>query len=417
MQKSGKLSCLISNETKSTKMDRDGIVAKLEKAEKQFRSFGYTRLPLTRCTEQQRCADCHETNTNVYIGRDEDKQRVINLLLHAKANAKGMPVILPIFGLGGVGKTALAKMIFHDSGFQDYAKAWVDLPPGSLDLQQIRSYMTSKVGKAELYPQEDNRQKLLLVLDNQWVDGYSLDDSYGSKMDALKRTLCDFTNVIVIVTTPSEAIAEYMCSTVVKPYKLHPLSDYTCWEIMKRTSDSEARPAGKEDYKDTTAVAEMNRTECKILSRCGGLPSAAQALGCLLRSDEWPAHRKTPDIWKNIIGGWYSPSNSPTLRLHCASMLSHLKPTYQRLPIDLRFLFALCAFIFPDRNCHRVDPCDLMNQLDALGCYPTWSHITALVDISFLLPGRVPQVSHNSYSIQSKIYDYQGIYALFNMVL
>jgi len=48
------------------------------------------------------------------IGRDEDKERIINLLAEPFKVGDEHPLVLPIVGMGGLGKTSLAKSVCDD---------------------------------------------------------------------------------------------------------------------------------------------------------------------------------------------------------------------------------------------------------------------------------------------------------------
>ncbi|KAF8663567.1 hypothetical protein HU200_055379 [Digitaria exilis] len=105
-------------------------------------------------------------------------------------------------------------------------------------------------------------------------DTYFEDHSQGGK-------------VVVIVTTRDEHIARKICT--VQPYKLLPLSDETCWAIIKQKSDFEAR-------EDKEYLEQIGRD---IAMKCGGVALAAQALGYMLKPltfGEWESVRNS-DIW------------------------------------------------------------------------------------------------------------------------
>jgi ABC-type glutathione transport system ATPase component len=51
------------------------------------------------------------------VGRDKERRGVIALL--SASNNKEGAAILPIFGLGGIGKTTLAQLVFSDIHFKD----------------------------------------------------------------------------------------------------------------------------------------------------------------------------------------------------------------------------------------------------------------------------------------------------------
>jgi hypothetical protein len=59
------------------------------------------------------------------IGREEDKKAIINLLL--ESNVEENVSVIPIVGIGGLGKTTLAQYVFNDKDVKKYfeLKMWV----------------------------------------------------------------------------------------------------------------------------------------------------------------------------------------------------------------------------------------------------------------------------------------------------
>ena len=59
------------------------------------------------------------------IGRDDDKKKITDLLLQSKPEENVS--IVPIIGIGGLGKTTLAKMVFQDKNIGEHfqLKMWV----------------------------------------------------------------------------------------------------------------------------------------------------------------------------------------------------------------------------------------------------------------------------------------------------
>ena len=84
----------------------------LEKCERKNSSW---RLPSTSLVDE----------SEVY-GRDSDKSEMINLLLSDVAGSKKIGVI-PIVGMGGLGKTTLAQAIYNNKNVTEHfeLKAWV----------------------------------------------------------------------------------------------------------------------------------------------------------------------------------------------------------------------------------------------------------------------------------------------------
>jgi hypothetical protein len=131
------------------------------------------------------------------IGRDNEKEEIIELLMQlygrGEDGAKGLCVI-PIVGIGGLGKTTLAKLVFNDKRMNEVfqLKMWVCVSY-DFDIRQIiikiinSTSATTSTPVLALAHQENidhfdieqlvsrlrhklYGQKFLLVLDDIWND-------------------------------------------------------------------------------------------------------------------------------------------------------------------------------------------------------------------------------------------------------
>ena len=180
----------------------------------------------------------------------------------------------------------------------------------------------------------------------------------------------------VIVTTRNEDIGRKI--STIKPYKLQPLKDDTCWEIIKRCSKFEQK-ANRE---------RLEQIGLDIAKKCGGVALAAQALGYVLQSKDlsgW-AEINNSDIWNESFG-----VDVPQQM----KVLSSLMLSYERLPPILRLCFSYCA-IFPKGNDIFED--DLIHQWVALDFIKKPSegkeYIKQLLGMSFLQDSKLLSVSY-----------------------
>ena len=170
------------------------------------------------------------------VGRTNDKRDIMASLSEGNT---GRITIFPIYGIGGIGKTTLAKMVFNDVQFKDYSHVWVYVSQ-TFYMNKIGNSIISQLSKAE--SQLTKRQmihnslvellagrNILIVLDDLWEDN-------GSHLDDLKDMLMvgEHSRIVVIVTTRNEGTANKF--QTIKPYKLATLSNDSCGIIIKQKS-------------------------------------------------------------------------------------------------------------------------------------------------------------------------------------
>ncbi|KAK9178236.1 hypothetical protein WN944_024404 [Citrus x changshan-huyou] len=61
------------------------------------------------------------------IGRDKDREKIIELLMQTSDSESETVSVVPIVGLGGLGKTALAKLVYNDQRVEEHfeLKIWI----------------------------------------------------------------------------------------------------------------------------------------------------------------------------------------------------------------------------------------------------------------------------------------------------
>ncbi|XP_024043540.1 disease resistance protein RGA2 [Citrus clementina] len=61
------------------------------------------------------------------IGRDKDREKIIELLMQASSGESETLSVIPIVGIGGLGKTALAQLVFNDQRVEEHfeLKIWM----------------------------------------------------------------------------------------------------------------------------------------------------------------------------------------------------------------------------------------------------------------------------------------------------
>ncbi|CAI0461783.1 unnamed protein product [Linum tenue] len=274
------------------------------------------RLPSTSLVDE----------SGVY-GRDGDKRAIMGMLLsdYGSHNAVG---VIPIVGMGGVGKTTLAQIVYNDNVVRERfdLMAWVcvskeaDVSEVTKDiLEEVtgRKCFSTTLNQLQVMLKEKlNGKKFLLVLDDVWNDKYA-------HWDILLRPLKSGTEGSkVVVTTRHETVASVMGTVVA--YHLRELSDDDCWCLFLKHVFEEGK-SGRH--------IELELIGREMVRKCRGLPLAAKTLAGLLRA-------------KTDVAEWERVLKSDMWDLSNEDILPALRLSYHYLPSHLKQCFAYCA-LFP----------------------------------------------------------------------
>ncbi|GMJ05485.1 hypothetical protein like AT3G14470 [Hibiscus trionum] len=305
------------------------ITARLNSLSTRRSSLGLSEiLPQAASSERKKPARLQPTSVMdggvEYVGRENEKREMLDLL---KTNNSDGVCVLSIVGMGGMGKTTLAQLVYNDASLEESFdhKAWVcvsedfdavklsnsilqSIDPSSSDLKDLNLLQVKLKEKL-------SEKRFMLVIDDLWNESYDDWTILRSPFGAMSK---------IIVTTRLQKV-----SSVVNPMKtfhLDKLSQNDCLSIFTQHVFGARNFDGHLQFKQ---VGE------NLVRRCNGLPLAAKAIGSFLRTT------KNLDEWERIYESeiWDFPENQ------CA-IIPALRLSYHHLPSHLKRCFAYCS-IFP----------------------------------------------------------------------
>ncbi|CAL5351868.1 unnamed protein product [Camellia sinensis] len=272
-------------------------------------------------------------NESEFVGRDNDRGQLLELIM-TPSDYNEKLLVLPIVGIGGIGKTTLVKFLYnHEMVAKLFdLRVWVtvaqylnvkhvmrkviqsitDCPPcADLNSNQLKNLLREKLHK----------MKFLLVLDNlcdcdnrDWCKLYGL-LTYGD------------TGSKVIVTTRNMRVATNVGT--VPTYNLESISDKDCLELLWKWAGC------REKLMEEHVIVKLSEIAKEIVKKCHGSPLAAKTLGnnLFMETDEskW-LDLKEKQLWE--------------LEQKKRDIFTVLRSTYDPQPTDMKRCFMYCS-IFP----------------------------------------------------------------------
>ncbi|XP_058783064.1 putative disease resistance RPP13-like protein 1 [Vicia villosa] len=262
-------------------------------------------------------------------GRNGDREKIIEFLLAENSNGEGVPVVA-VVGMGGIGKTTLAQILYNDERVMDHfqSRSWASVSETSnvyeITKKVFESFTLSHSNISDLnilqikLKDRLTRQRFLIVLDGFWNENFLdwdilqrpfLSGNYGSR---------------IIITTRNQSVATLIRADLT--HSLSFLSHEDTWKLFTSHAFKSGNP------NEHPILAQIGQ---KIVKKCNGLPLAAKALGSLLRTKE------DVEEWEGICYSriWELPSDK-------CSILPPLRLSYIHLPSHLKRCFTYCS-IFP----------------------------------------------------------------------
>ncbi|XP_022680790.1 putative disease resistance protein RGA3 isoform X2 [Setaria italica] len=270
--------------------------------------------------------------------RAGDKEKIIKSLLDKASNVN--LTVFPIVGMGGMGKTTLAQLVYNDPEIQKHfqlrlwacvsdnfdvdslAERIVEEAKKNFETKEAKKNGCQANGSSALDKLQNavSGKRYLLVLDDVW----NRDEAH--KWEKLKSYLQHGgSGSSVLTTTRDQAVAKLMMGTAKGAYELGRLGENFIEEIIK------SRAFSSKQEKDWPR--ELVNMVGDVAKRCAGSPLAAKALGSVLCT------KTTVREWKDVL-------RRKKICDDRNGILPVLKLSYNCLPSHMRQCFAFCA-MFP----------------------------------------------------------------------
>ncbi|KMZ57340.1 NB-ARC domain-containing disease resistance protein [Zostera marina] len=247
--------------------------------------------------------------------------------------------VLVLVGMGGVGKTTLAKLVYNDSQVDAIfgkRKLWVCVSE-NFDLSKIIKLVIEQIDghPCQLEGLQALSKKLkellekntyLLVLDDVWTSSSLTLDSWS-----IMKSL--FRNCKILVTTREENV-----KYVILPESCIHRVGYLSYDDSRTLFENIAFPNGDVPEK----LKDISKS---IVKKCDGVPLSLKVLGSMMRTNQdysyWIGIEKNNILDPNIKGE--------------NRIFKILKFSYYHLPLKSKFCFVYCSIFPKDSVMFKID--------------------------------------------------------------
>ncbi|XP_042488305.1 disease resistance protein RPH8A-like [Macadamia integrifolia] len=256
---------------------------------------GETSARLNDGLARKRRRDTMEEEVDV-VGFEKDSDEVATLL---KQEDSRKLLVVSIVGMGGLGKTTLAKKVYNRSDVKNTSVscAWIYVSQE----YRMKDLLSEAIAQLMMHPKKEfetkDEEELVKILSGHLKEKRSMivfDDVWKIEdWDRLKVAFLahqgEGKQQRVLLTTRNVEVAKH-ADPLIAPYQLKLLGDKESFELSKKVFQYQARSEERSYSKD---LEDLGR---KLVARCDGLPLAIVVLGGLLSTKE-----RTPSVWNKVL--------------------------------------------------------------------------------------------------------------------
>ena len=324
-------------------MEIEELKQRIKNIKESATGYGLTSLP-SDCRERRevdaaisgwRAPALHASDSSHVVLMELEKDAIMHLLDPKRATRRS---VVSIVGMGGLGKTTLAKKVFKDPWIQSrfHCAFWIDVSQDYNNVKLLKDLLRqifpggtedyAKMEKTELESHLHDSllgKTYLIVMDDVWdakvwriIEKHLPDEPNGSK---------------VLITTRKREVADAADpDQATRAYELRLRTKEESWDLFL----SMAIPIQNERSACTGRLKELGE---QMAAKCGGLPLALVVMGGLLSQKqrsiaEWQRVSESM-VWQDEYEGQ-----------NCMRILAL---SYEDLPYDLKLCF-LYLSAFPE---------------------------------------------------------------------
>ncbi|KAL1561257.1 putative late blight resistance protein R1A-10 [Salvia divinorum] len=303
------LDSVMEQAEKLTEMEDKKMPRELDSAMEQ-------QLKLVEMEDKKMPSISSSSSKSAVVGIDADVMQLKDRLTSMEKKRE----IVPIVGMGGIGKTTLARKLYEDPLIVDHFayRAWTTVSQDYNMRQILKSLLRCITGqecdrhsddlKDMLYRSLSGR-KYLIVLDDIWSTEF---------WDEMRMYFPDYNNGSrIVITTRESDVANYADSSS-SHHQVPLLSESESWNLLHQLV-----------FGEEECPLVLQKIGRKIAKDCSGLPLAICVIGGLLSK-----MKRSKDVWKKLGDNVIAAISESDER--CYSILSlsynhlpnHLKPCF-----------------------------------------------------------------------------------------